>query len=288
MMDLAVSVAPWAAFFGAVYCAAWKFSPSLFEAARGLSPADRAYWSTCCSSFVNGIVTTSLAAAECWRSGLITSGDFNFTTPGSHLVCHALLGYLVVDSIVLCFHLRVWAGSGMFAVHHAVALFGWVTCAHFDYVHNVAVPVVLCEATGPIINLRWFLSKAGKKETALYAANGVAIFVSWLVLRVIFLGWMAYDKLIVHQDAFLALGQPTVGAFLVCYLSSYMLQLAWFWKILKGVIALFSSDKPKPKRAAAPPAPPPPTPKKRKFRWLLCFAPSEPGLGAISSTLKAD
>ena len=57
-----------------------------------------------------------------------------------------------------------------------------------------------------------------------------------------------------------------------------MLQLAWFWKILKGVIALFSSDKPKPKRAAAPPAPPPPTPKKRKFRWLLCFAPSEPGL----------
>ena len=50
-----------------------------------------------------------------------------------------------------------------------------------------------------------------------------------------------------------ALGQPTVGAFLICYLSSYMLQLAWFWKILKGVIALFSSDKPKPKRAAAPP-----------------------------------
>ena len=86
-MDLATSVAPWAAFFGAVYCAAWKFSPSLFEAARGLSPADRAYWSTCCSSFVNGLVTTSLAAAECWRSGLITSGDFNFTTPGSHLVC---------------------------------------------------------------------------------------------------------------------------------------------------------------------------------------------------------
>ena len=36
----------------------------------------------------------------------------------------------------------------------------------------------------------------------------------------------------------------------------------------------------------AKPAPPPP--KKRKFRWLLCFAPSEPGLGAISSTLKAD
>ena len=133
------------------------------------------------------------------------------------------------------------------------------------------------------------MSKAGKKETALYAANGVAIFVSWFLLRVIFLGWMAYDKLIVHRDAFLALGQPTVGAFLVCYLSSYMLQLAWFWKILKGVIALFSGDKPKPKRAAAPPAPPPPpTPKKRKFRWLLCFAPSEPGLGAISSTLKAD
>ena len=71
-------------------------------------------------------------------------------------------------------------------------------------------------------------------------------------------------------------------------LGPYMLQLAWFWKILKGVIALFSGDKPKPKRAAAPPAPPPPTPKKRKFRWLLCFAPSEPGLGAISSTLKAE
>ena len=95
--------------------------------------------------------------------GLITSGDFNFTTPGSHLVCRAPR-LPRRRQHRLCFHLRVWAGSGMFAVHHAVALFGWVTCAHFDYVHNVAVPVVLCEATGPIINLRWFLSKAGKKE----------------------------------------------------------------------------------------------------------------------------
>ena len=39
---------------------------------------------------------------------------------------------------------------------------------------------------------------------------------------------------------------PADGRRLPGYLSSYMLQLAWFWKILKGVIALFSSDKPKP------------------------------------------
>ena len=40
--------------------------------------------------------------------------------------------------------------------------------------------------------------------------------------------------------------------------------------------------------APMPAKPAPPPPKKRKFRWLLCFAPSEPGLGAISSTLKAE
>ena len=260
-----------------------EVQPIAFEAAARLSPADRRVLVDVLLVLCERHRHTSPPA---WRSGLITSGDFNFTTPGSHLVCHALLGYLVVDSVVLCFHLRVWAGSGMFVVHHAVALFGWVTCAHFDYVHNVAVPVVLCEATGPIINLRWFLSKAGKKETALYAANGVAIFVSWLVLRVIFLGWMAYDKLIVHQDAFLALGQPTVGAFLVCYtvlLSAARVVL----EDPQGRDRTFSSDKPKPARrraaraAAAADA--------EEVSSAGCSASRRAvGLGAISSTLKAD
>ena len=71
----------------------WKFSPSLFEAVPRRRLVD--------VLLVLRQRHRHQPPPQCWRSGLITSGDFNFTTPGSHLVCHALLGYLVVDSVVL-------------------------------------------------------------------------------------------------------------------------------------------------------------------------------------------
>lgn len=72
----------------------------------------------------------------------------------------------------------------------------------------------------------------------MYVLNGVAVFISWLALRVVLIGWLAWHRLYVHQTAFLALGQPTVGAFLVCYFTSYALQLFWFAKICAVVANL--------------------------------------------------
>ena len=83
-----------------------------------------------------------------------------------------------------------WGGFGMYAVHHTATLLGWGTAAVTGFCHNLAIPAQLFEATGPFTNLRWFLSAAGLKSTKLYLANGVAMFLSFLVLRVVFNIWL--------------------------------------------------------------------------------------------------
>ena len=118
--------------------------------------------------------------------------------------CHALLGYTLFDSCVLYAHRHDDAfksGVKAFAFHHFVTVIGWAIPCLFGVCHNVATPMLLTEGTSPFVNGRYFLSKAGFKETLLYKINGVLILVLWIVLRIIYIAWVAYSTLWTRQAA---------------------------------------------------------------------------------------
>ncbi|XP_048502030.1 uncharacterized protein LOC104895369 isoform X2 [Beta vulgaris subsp. vulgaris] len=98
-----------------------------------------------------------------------------------------------------------------------------------------AYMVLLSETTTPGINLRWYLDAVGMKKSKAYVFNGVAIFLTWLVARILLFMYVFYH-LYVHYDQIKQL--PLFGYYLVliapCVLGG--LNLMWFSKITKGMI----------------------------------------------------
>ena len=107
------------------------------------------------------------------------------------------------------------------------------------YSQSLTVCVLFLEATGPFVNARWFLSAHGYKASALYLANGVVMFVLFFALRVVFNWWLAITRFVFQWDAFVG-EQPRyiVAADLLFFPINLFLQLLWFQKIVKGILAL--------------------------------------------------
>jgi len=164
----------------------------------------------------------------------------------------ALLGYTAWDTLPLLYYRNEWSGIGMYIIHHTATLLGWGTAAITGMGHNIAIPVQLFEFTAPFTNLRWALHAAGLKGTTLYLVNGIAMFVSFFALRVVFNIWLFGVRFIWQYEAYSQL--PTwiqLDGFVV-YCANLALQLLWFSKILKGVIALFQSKSSTPSRGQSP------------------------------------
>ena len=63
----------------------------------------------------------------------------------------------------------------------------------------------LAELSTVFLNMRWFLATAGMKDSSLYIANGVAMFLSFLILRVSFNIWLCIVRFGVQHEEFSAL-----------------------------------------------------------------------------------
>ena len=82
----------------------------------------------------------------------------------------------------------------LYAVHHAGSILAWGLCAVSGYAHVIAVPALLFEATAPFVNGRYFLATAGLKESLLYRVNGVLMFLSFFVVRIVFNWWLYLSR----------------------------------------------------------------------------------------------
>merc|ERR1711871_1930270 len=131
-----------------------------------------------------------------------------------------------------------WNGFGMYTVHHVASLLSWGIAGATGLLHNVLVPILLLEATGPFTNMRWCLHTAGYKETKTYIVNGVMMFLSFFVLRVVFNWWLWFQRVVMQHEEVMVL-PPYIKFLTWCLFPvNLVLQLLWFQKILNGVLAL--------------------------------------------------
>ncbi|XP_022642834.1 transmembrane protein 56-B isoform X3 [Vigna radiata var. radiata] len=94
--------------------------------------------------------------------------------------------------------------------------------------------VLISETTTPGINLRWYLDVAGMKKSRAYLINGIVIFISWLVARILLFIYMFYHVYL-HFDQVEQMhpfGQILVVAVPVVL---SVMNLVWFAKIIKGL-----------------------------------------------------
>ena len=162
--------------------------------------------------------------------------DVRLTTEASDRVIEIFLGYILADSLPLIWYRKEWVGSNAFLGHHLVA---FVVCSMTSirgHVHGLMMGLLLCEATAPFVNARWFLLILNRKNTFLYLINGILMAVSFFVLRIVFMGGLfVYNEIYLHAS-FLSLPSSTVGVISLGSVIVYSLQIFWFHKIVCGLL----------------------------------------------------
>jgi hypothetical protein len=248
-LEVASCIAPWFALYALLWFGFRSLGPTLFDYVSQLDDGELAYWAACCCSVVNGVLLSVLAVLACREADLWTTNDFFRTSPLTFTAIYALLGYILVDSMVLFSYREAKAfasGFGAFAFHHAATFGGWLPPCIFGVLHSVVVPMLLTEATAPFVNGRYFLSKAGHKKTLLYQVNGVLIFLSWIAVRLVFVGYIIWQVAMERREEFLELPFWLVAYYIILVVAGWGLQWMWFWAICKGLWSVLFPPAPTP------------------------------------------
>jgi hypothetical protein len=164
------------------------------------------------------------------------------------------LGYFLTDIAVIVYHFPDMGGYDMIAHHIAATLSIWLAItSHQGHFYTLAM--LATEVTTPFVNLRWHLDVAGLKSSRLYLLNGVAVFVIWLVGRLL---WQLYifQNLFQHRAEVPLLSAAAQVLVVGVPPALFSLNLWWFSKIVRGVLKLLHGQHPDMKATKAGPLAP--------------------------------
>ena len=158
--DLVRGVGPWCAAAVVTYSLGYLLAPS-----KLVKPAERAYYGSSVLAIVHGVVVSILALMAGLDAGFWTvtwePWDYHAQTPATARCIHVFLAFLLTDLLPLFYYRKEWAGTGMYIGHHTLSCVAWGDALLNGTCHNVAVGLLLLEATSPFINGRYFLSTHG-------------------------------------------------------------------------------------------------------------------------------
>ena len=149
-------------------------------------PGAHGYWHSSVASSLNGCVNTVLVVLAWRREPRLLWGtpDAFITNDDSCSLVVVFLTWIAFDLCQLCYYWRHWEGRVGMLVHHVSAIAAWALYLEGGYAHAVSLVGMLCEATNPFMNLRYFFSTCGMKESTAYLVNGAAFCLSWLLIRI--------------------------------------------------------------------------------------------------------
>ncbi|KAL6838589.1 hypothetical protein ACP4OV_031645 [Aristida adscensionis] len=117
----------------------------------------------------------------------------------SNLTLGSLLGTFIADlAMILWFYPSL--GGREYVIHHMLSLVSVAYAMLSGEGQLYTYMVLISETTTPGINLRWFLDIAGMKHSKAYTVNGVAMFVTWLVARIILFIYLFYHIFIHYEQ----------------------------------------------------------------------------------------
>ena len=154
-----------------------------------LGSIEQAYWSYSLTSTVHAVVICALAVkaiqADPDVSPFTLGGPFYKTSADSNQLFQIFVGYLLSDTIGSVWYNRAWPGWQANLIHHATAGSIFLLFLVAELGHSLGCAAILLEVTTPFVNARWFLDKMSLKSSTLYVANGLAMTLLWLIVRVL-------------------------------------------------------------------------------------------------------
>ncbi|XAR60850.1 hypothetical protein NMG60_11034375 [Bertholletia excelsa] len=151
------------------------------------------------------------------------------------------IGYFLSDLALLLWNFPVLGGLE-YVLHHGLSMLSIFLSLISGQGQVYILMVLFTESTTPFVNLRWHLDIAGQKNSYAYILNGVALFLGWLVARILLFIFFFYHmfthfsqvKTVFPLGFWTLIAVPPMLA---------TMNLFWFWKIAKGLIKTLSKAK---------------------------------------------
>lgn len=221
-----------------VYDLTQVMSAIYFKNYSSLSKMQRIEWNNRAMSTSHAIFVTIISLYFVFLSDLYSDNEFDglVILRSSLLSTFALgvsVGYFLVD-IGMIFWCYPALGGFEYVIHHMLSILAVAYAMLTGEGQLYTYMVLISEATTPAINLRWYLDTTGMKRSRAYVINGVVIFFTWLIARIILFVYLFYH-LYLHFDQVKQL--RSYGRLLVSVVPLVLtiMNLMWFGKIFKGL-----------------------------------------------------
>ncbi|KAL5731904.1 hypothetical protein ACHQM5_004588 [Ranunculus cassubicifolius] len=241
---LADSILPYTSVLGSILACKMVYefgqliSSLSFKSYPGLTKIQRIEWNNKWISTLHAFFITTMSLYFVFFSDLYSDRRHEGLVPfrSSSLSSFTLgisAGYFLTDLAMI-----VWAypslGGMEYVVHHLLSVIAVAYSMLTGEGQLYTYMVLISEATTPGINLRWFLDTAGLKRSNAYLINGVGIFLSWLVARILLFGYIFYHVYLHYVQIVQMHAFGILLVFVVPVVLGIM-NLVWFGKIVKGL-----------------------------------------------------
>jgi hypothetical protein len=231
---------------GAMYKLSAIATPRVCTSYTKLKAPDQRNWDSRIPSTIHALAITAatayaLGVTDVFARRRLDKSGASIMLAQSDLTEAALgmsLGYFTADILVIASHFPAMGGWEM-VCHHIAATTSIWTALTSHQGHFYTLTFLATEVTTPFVNLRWCLDTVNKKGSRVYLANGVALFFSWLVGRIMAQLYM-FGHLWQHRGE-ISLLTPAGRALVIGVPPIlFSLNMWWFTKICKGVLKLLS------------------------------------------------
>ncbi|KAB2616729.1 transmembrane protein 56-like [Pyrus ussuriensis x Pyrus communis] len=150
-------------------------------------------------------------------------------------------GYFLSDLGMIFWYFPALGGLE-YVLHHALSMYSIFLALLSGQGQIYILMVLFSESTTPFVNMRWYLDVAGRKNSNLYVFNGAALFLGWLVARILLFIYF-FVHMFIHFDQVKTMFPLVFYSLLPVPPMLATMNLIWFWKITKGLIKTVSKAK---------------------------------------------
>ncbi|XP_010325735.1 uncharacterized protein [Solanum lycopersicum] len=172
-----------------VYQLTGAISPFFFTGYVKLDCQKKLEWNNRGFSTFHALLVTAASLYLLLESDLFCDGAqdeliINRTSAFSDTILGISTGYFLADLAMIFYYFPALGGTE-YVLHHGLSMFAIVQSLLSGQAQIYIFMVLFTESTTPFVNLRWYLDVAGQKNSQLYVINGVALFLGWLVARIL-------------------------------------------------------------------------------------------------------
>ncbi|KAG5234375.1 TLC domain-containing protein [Salix suchowensis] len=221
-----------------VYDLTQLVSTFYIKAYNGLTKIQRIEWNNRGMSTIHAIFITAMSLYFVFWSDLFSDQKHTglVTLRSSQLSIVGLgvsIGYFFVDFGMIFLYYPTLGGKE-YVIHHSLSTIAVAYSMLSGELQLYTYMCLISEVTTPEINMRWYLDTAGLKRSAAYLINGLAIFLAWLMARILLFLYLFYH-IYWHYDQVI---QMSLFGCLLTFLVPavlFTMNLMWFGKIIKGL-----------------------------------------------------